>query len=104
MKFFIPAAKDAKEAEEVYEAVAKFNNAPVSVRRICALAWKHNGMLMSCEVGGEAPSYYGTHDEPVVAILDCGNLYKVCTTNRGVIRGEAILVGKGNESVSTYFE
>jgi len=97
MKFFIPAAKDAKEAEEVYEAVAKFNNAPVSVRRICALAWKHNGMLMSCEVGGEAPSCYGTHDEPVVAILDCGNLYKVCTTNRGLSVVKPFLLAKATD-------
>jgi hypothetical protein len=104
MKFFIPAAKDAEQAEQVYESVAKFNNAPLSGRRICALAWRHNGNLMSCEVGGEAPSYYGTNEEPVVAILDCERLYKVCTTNRGVIRGEAILVGKNEESFPTYFE
>lgn len=104
VKFFIPAAKDAQQAEEVYESVAKFNNALISDRRICALAWQHNGVSMFCEVGGEAPAYYGTGGEPVVAILDCGNLYKVCTTNRGVVRGEAILVGKNSDSFPTYFE
>jgi hypothetical protein len=104
MKFFVPAAENPEQAQRVYEAVAKFNNAPLSGRRICALAWQHNGSLMSCEVGSEAPSYYGTGGEPVVAILDCGNLYKVCTANRGVLRGEAILVGKGDESFPTYFE
>ena len=104
MKFFIPAAKNAQQAEEVYAAIAKFNNAPISDRRICALAWRHNGMSMSCEVGGEAPTYYRTSGEPVVAILDCGNLYKVCTTNRGVVRGEAIFVGKNSDSFCTYFE
>jgi hypothetical protein len=104
MKFFIPAAENADQAERVYAAVAKFNGAPVSARRICALDWRHNGNRMSCEVGSEAPSYYGTGNELVVAILDCGNLYKVCTANRGVLRGEAILVGKGDESFPTYFE
>lgn len=104
MKFFIPEAKDAQQAEEVYAAVAKFNNASIPDRRICALAWQHNGLSMSCKVGGEAPTYYGTVGEPVVAILDCGNLYKVCTTNRGVVRGEAIVAGKNSGSFPTYFE
>ena len=104
MKFLVPAAQGAEEAERVYESVAKFNNAPVSAQRICALAWRHNGQLMSCEVGGEAPSYYDTRGELVVAIFDCGNLYKACTTNRGLIRGEAILVGKNESSFPTYFE
>ena len=104
MKFFVPAAKDAAQAESVYDAILKFNSAPVQTQRICALAWHHNGQQMSCEVGGEAPSYYGTGSEPVVAILDCGSLHKVCTANRGVLRGEAILAGKGSDSFPTYFE
>ncbi|RYX79928.1 hypothetical protein EON83_30715 [bacterium] len=104
MKFFIPAAENSEQAESVYDAVIKFNSAPPQTQRVCALAWRHNGQLMSCEVGGEAPSYYGTGSEPVVAILDCGRLYKVCTANRGVLRGEAILIGKGNDSFPSHFE
>lgn len=103
MKFFVPAAKDAEEAESVFEGIEKFNHAPRQTRRIAALAWQHNGKNYSCEVGGEAPTYYGTGSEPVVAILDCSQLFKVCTTNRGVIRGEAILVGKSGAH-ATYFE
>lgn len=104
MEFFIPAVNDTAQAERVYEAVARFNNAHISDRRIFELAWKHKGISMCCKVGGEAPAYYRTHGELVVAILDCGSLYKVCTASRGVARGEAILVGKADESVPTYFE
>lgn len=103
MKFFVPAAKDNEQAEQVFEAIEKFNYAPRQERRICALAWTHGGKNYSCEVGGEAPGYYGTGGEPVVAILDCDRLYKVCTTNRGVVRGEAIMVGKDGAH-ATYFE
>jgi len=103
MKFFVPAAKDDAEAEVVLDAIEKFNYAPKQVRRICAIAWTHNGKNYSCEVGSEAPGYYGTGAEPVVAILDCERLYKVCTTNRGVVRGEAIMVGKEGTYV-TYFD
>lgn len=94
MKSFIPAAKDDAQAEEVYAAICKFNNAPLDGPRIAALHWTHNGKPMSAAVGKELPAYYQTGGEPVVAILDCGQLYKVCTENRGVIRGEAVLCGK----------
>ena len=103
MKVFVPQATDAAEAERVFEAIEKFNYAPRQVRRIAALAWEHNGKKYSCEVGAEAPTYYGTGAEPVVAILDCGQLYKVCTTSRGVLRGEAIFVGKAG-AYPTYFD
>ncbi|WP_081499538.1 hypothetical protein [Polaromonas sp. CF318] len=103
MKYFIPAAENPEQAERVYEAIAKFNSAPLSGARICALTWPHNGIMMSCEIGSQAPSYYGTGSESVVAIFDCGNLYKICTENRGVLRGEAILAGKGDETPPTYF-
>ena len=103
MKFFVPAAKDHTEAEQVYEAIEKFNNAPRQLRRIAALAWQHNGQKYSCEVGAEAPTYYGTGSEPVVAILDCDQVFKVCTTSRGVVRGESILVGKSG-AYPTYFD
>jgi len=104
MKFFIPHAKDEDQAERVYNSIAKFISAPVNKKRVQALVWEHNGMEMACEVGGTLPSYYGTRDEPVIAIFDCGNLYQVCTTNRGVIRGEAVLAGKGFSTFATHFD
>ena len=104
MKFFVPAAADAAQAESVYEAFAKFNNAPLNQKRIWTLHWKHNGQNMSCTVGLPLPAYYGTGQEPVLAILDCGSLYKVCTENRGGVRGEAVFAGNGEGTTAVYFE
>ena len=104
VKFFVPLAESPEQAERVYSAIANFNNALVDNKRISALAWRHNGMNVSCEVGGSLPTYYDTGDEPVLAILDCGPLYKICTTNRGGVRGEAVFAGKGSDTVTTYFD
>ena len=104
MKFFVPAAEDSTQAERVYQAIAKFNHAPVDGRRIRALRWTHKGQQMTCSVGDALPAYYGTGGEPVLAILDCGTLYKVCTENRGGVRGEAVFAGKGDDSHATYFD
>lgn len=104
MKFFVPHASDDDQAERVYDSIAKFNGARNSARRISALAWIHNGEAMTCEVGKPPPPYYRCGEEPVLAIFDCGKLYKICTPNRGGVRGEAILAGKDARSQATYFE
>jgi hypothetical protein len=103
VQFFIPAAGDSEQAERVYRAIAEFNGAAVGNKRIAALSWQHNGEVMSCSVGEPLPSYYHTGSEPVLAILDCGNLYKVCTQSRGALRGEAVLASKSYDSRATYF-
>jgi len=102
MEFFIPAAQDPAQAEEVYKAIAQFVTAPVTNKRIWKLQWKHNGMDMQCEVGQPLPAYYKTGSDPVLAIFDCGNLYKICTIYRGGKQGEPILAGK-NYSSATHF-
>ena len=104
MKFFVPAAADAKEAERVYRGIAEFNTAPLHPRRIYALRWKHNGQSMSCAVGDPLPTYYGPGAGVVLAIFDCGSLFKVCAVNRGGVRGEAVLAGNGWETTATYFD
>ncbi len=103
MQFFVPAAESPEQAERVYDAIAKFNGASVTNKRIFALSWRHNGKDMSCKVGEPLPSYYQTGAEPVLAILDCGALYKVCTPSRGGLGGEAVLAGKNHDSHATYF-
>lgn len=103
MEFFIPIAQDAAQSEQVYEAIAQFVDAPIIDERIWKLRWKHNGMDMQCEVGQSLPAYYRTGREPVLAIFDCGNLYKICTPNRGGIRGEPVLAGKDFHSSATHF-
>lgn len=64
---------------------------------------KFNGMNMHCEVGKPLPAYYRTGQEPVLAIFDCGNLYKICTPNRGGLKGEPVLAGKNDYSSAVYF-
>ncbi len=104
MKFFVPAAKDREEAESVYGAFAKFIHAPVNKQRIWKLDWRHNGRDMTCEVGKPLPDYYRTGKEPVLAIFDTGNVYMICTPNRGGVRGEPVLAGKNAYSSPVYFE
>jgi len=103
MEFFVPAAQDTAQAEQVYGAIAQFVAAPVTDERIWKLRWKHNGMDMQCEIGQPLPDYYKTGREPVLAIFDCGSLYKICTPNRGGVGGEPVLAGKDSYSSATRF-
>lgn len=104
MKFFVPGAESEEQAESVYQAIAKFVHAPNSSHRIHKLKWWHNGKEMYCEVGSPLPSYYRTGQEPVLAIFDCGHVYKICTPSRGGLGGEPVLAGKDWQSHATYFE
>ena len=92
MQFFVPAAKDAEEAEQVWSATKKFAEEnlgwPVTDRRIFSLTYEQGGKEFHCEVGQPDPR----NGEVVLIILE-STTYLVCTANRGVIRGEPILVG-----------
>lgn len=103
MEFFVPLAEDAEQAEKVYRSIAAFVSAPIREHRIWKLEWRHKGEVMRCEVGGNLPDYYGTGGEPVLAIFDCGNLFKICTPSRGGRRGDPVLVAKNFESIPTLF-
>ncbi|MBE9198761.1 MULTISPECIES: hypothetical protein [unclassified Nodularia (in: cyanobacteria)] len=103
MKFFIPAANDHTRAEDVYSAIAKFAQAPITEKRIWKLRWLDNGMNMECEVGKPLPSLYQTGKELILAIFDCENLYKICTLTHGGVKGEPVLVEKNLQSSATYF-
>ncbi|HEV3036473.1 MAG TPA: hypothetical protein VHA33_01550 [Candidatus Angelobacter sp.] len=95
MKFFVFAAKDAAQAEEVYEGIRKFNaeqmGATLSPRRIYSVSGVHDGKPFTATVGQE----FERLREVVVAILldTSRDLYFICTPNRGVIRGEPYLSG-----------
>lgn len=104
MKFFVPEAESPEQAERLYRSIAEFNHAQVGDNRISSIVWRHAGEQMSCKVGGPLPSYYQTGTEPVLAILDCGNLYKVCTRSRGGLRGEAVFVGNSPEIQLSFFD
>jgi hypothetical protein len=104
MKFFVPHTKDNAEAEVVYEAFAKFNEAPITKKRIWKLKWKHNGEILQCEIGKPIIGDPRFENEPVLAILELSNLYFICTPNRGGVRGEPIIAGKDYNSIETYFD
>jgi len=93
MKFFIPHAKDIKQAEEVLNGIRKFAQETTgwkpTKRRIFSIAYWFNGKDCYAEVGKKDPD---THEE-IIAILEA-TTFLVCTINRGVARGMPILVGK----------
>jgi len=62
--------------------------------RIRALSWHHDGHANRCEVGWPLPAYYGTGEEPVIAIFDAGSLYLICTPTRGVATEGPVMAGK----------
>ena len=104
MKFFIPHAKDAAEAESVYESIRSvaIESSPYRVvnRRIYRMRWRHEGTTYTSTVG-EQDVRLG---EEVFAILDATAVYLVCTPNRGVFRGDAMLVGKDEALIVEEFD
>ncbi len=78
MNFFIPAAEDKTQAEEVYKSIKDFARQTlgweVTERRIFCLTYQHEGKRYYVEVGKPDPRV----SEIVVAILE-SNTYLVCT-------------------------
>jgi hypothetical protein len=93
VKFFIPYTKDKKQAEKVLQGIKKFAKETIgwdiTDRRIFSLSYTHEGKKYHSEVGKPDDRV----DEEVIAILE-SYTYLVCTPNRGVLRGEPVLVGK----------
>jgi hypothetical protein len=106
MKFFLPAAKDAVQAEQAYEGIRKFNaeqmGATLSPRRIYKVGGVHNGKRFEATVGQPFESF----GEPVIAILldTSRNCYFICTPNHGVLRGMAYLSGSNEMDSVEDFE
>jgi len=103
-RFFVPSMGHGEQAEQAYRELVRANKAITTIgERISGLDWRHNGMKMSCDVGSLLPEYYQTGQEPVLAILDCGDLFVVCTQCRGGDRGFPVYVGKTDCSQIRYF-
>lgn len=109
MKFFIPGAKDSKQAEEVYEATKTFASEQTgfkpSDRRIFHLSYRHEGRDYQAEVG----QIHNRLSETVIAVLETSTIggqmvYLVCTPNRSVLRGEPMLVGSNEVKSIVDFE
>lgn len=99
MKFFIPHAKDAAEAESVRRSVREFLSTQglgTTERRIASITFRHNGKPYDAHVGKTFPDLR----EEVLVILEGINprLCYICTANRGVVRGEPYLVGNDDST------
>lgn len=95
-EFFVPLAENRKHGEKVYSGIRKhvsevMGGAVLSDKRIFRLQHTHTGNRYFAEVG----ETHALYRELVIAILydESRDLYYVCTPNRGVVRGEPILVG-----------
>lgn len=105
MKFSVPAAKDRVQAETVWNAVRDFlaeQGLETEPDRFARIRFRHNGKAYGLSIGDMHPDLH----EPVCVILKARNrpLYYVCTTNRGVVRGDPYLVGDGPETFTSPFE
>jgi hypothetical protein len=106
MKFFIPDAKDAAEAESVYEGIRKFNSeqigASLSARRIYSVHGTHNSKRFTATVGQS----FERLGEVVIAILldEARKCYLICTPNRGVLRDMPYLSGSSEIDFAEDFE
>lgn len=106
MKFFLPAASTAEQAEQILAGIKKWLGGDgvteFSDRRIWSLSWHHNSKACYAEVG-KITDFNG---ETVVAIIYDPSrcLYHVCTPNRGVRGGDAILAGEDWQTSVQDFE
>ena len=104
MKFFIPGVPDGKDAERIYEGIKKFATEticwPVSKRKIQSITFRDQKRTVQAEVGKTDP----ITGETVTAILDSTATFLVCTSNRGVLRGMPVLVGKHEVTDEQVFE
>ncbi|WP_043838376.1 hypothetical protein [Muricoccus aerilatus] len=103
--FFIPAAVNPEQAEKVLSAVAQFirEDVPPPEKRLFRISFTHNGKAFTAEVGKPLDRYYQEGDHLVVAILGTDPL-KVCLANRGVVRGEPVLVGAWTVTSREFFD
>ena len=104
MKFFVPGARDADEAELALASMARFNGVPVPERRIYRLEFRHNGRVFSIEVGGWIPDYFDEGQQVVCAVLEGPLGLQICLPTRGVLRGSPILVSSESVISKEFFE
>ncbi len=103
MKFFIPLAEDDAQAERVISATSEFTKHVIPSPRIYSIEYEHHDKRMKATVGENPDSYY-QEIGPVICILGNDNLLAVCTRDRGVARGEPILVGRQSVVSISYFD
>ena len=97
MKFFLPFASSQEEALSVLESIATFIGcpAPSPEDMIHTVHYSHNGEDLTATVGEDINPYYKETKPTVIAIFKPsheGAPIKICLQDRGVAKGEPILV------------
>lgn len=94
MKFFVPHAESDEQAISDYKSIKEFAEKQtwsILDNKIYKIKYRHNGKIYHAQVGEKSDFI----QDLVLAIFE-SNAYLICTTNRGGIRGEPILVGKSD--------
>ena len=79
MRFFIPTITDLPQAEQVYQSIRdRFSDTRPTDRRICRIKYQGGGHARNIAVG---ESLSILRDEPVLAIIEAGGYFYVCTTH-----------------------
>ena len=103
MKFFLPHTKDEAHAKQLYEAAKQFCEAQtgwlILPKKIATLRYRHNGQEHIAAVG-----YKDCTEGEVLCILESKITFLVCTEDRGVLRGDPIIVGREEVSDVEYFD
>lgn len=92
MRFFVPTAKDRQHGEALYQEI-RWNLSrafgAVSDKRIFRIKFRNGGKALTIAVGD---SFRHLGGEPVLAIVEGGDSYFICTTHHGALTGEAFRV------------
>jgi hypothetical protein len=110
LEFFVPGVEDSDAAEHVWQATQERVGGDDSLREF-RVSYIHDGDLWEAEVGkahryahavgSDQWTQVGT--EQTVLVILAGHPFKVCSWDRGVKRGEPILVGENTVNDVIYF-
>lgn len=106
MRFYVPGAEDDAQVQRVVTAVEEFTGFKLPSVPIQSMEFVHDGSRVTATVGDSIDQRYDAGGI-VVMILektsDNPTCYAVCTTNRGVLKGEPVYVGPQNVRNTVYF-
>ncbi|MGE0046184.1 MAG: hypothetical protein AB7J28_02000 [Hyphomonadaceae bacterium] len=91
MKFYVPGAQNAQQSEELYQGICKYIGAPISdpSDRVWGVKWRHNDHEHHAKVDRTLDGYKDT--ETVLAIIEVGDEFAVCTRSHGVLEGKPMM-------------